>query len=63
MIQTPSSLCQMSMPSYNILTTINQLCGASLHWPEIFVMTGVLAFLSGFISTRYVTGEISLNVH
>lgn len=30
---------------------------------KIFIMIGVLAFLNGFISTRYLTGEISLAVH
>lgn len=63
MIQTISFLCQMSTLSYNILTTISQWQGTSLQRSEVVTMADVLAFLSGFMSIRYRTGEISLDVH
>lgn len=63
MIQTLSFLCQMSTLSYNILPTISQWHGTGLQWSKVFIIVGVLAFLNGFISTRYLTGEISLAVH
>lgn len=53
----------MSALSYNILTTISQWHGPSLQWPKIFRMLDILAFWSGFRSIRYLTGDISLDVH
>lgn len=63
MIQTISFSCQMSTLSYNIPTTISQWHGTSLPRSKIFTMVGVLEFLSRFMSIRYLTGEISLDVH
>lgn len=53
----------MSTLSYNIPTTISQWHGTSLPRSKIFTMVGVLEFLSRFMSIRYLTGEISLDVH
>lgn len=63
MIQALSYLCQMSTLNYNILTTVSQWRDwFTVTCNKIFIMFGVLAFLSGLI-LRYLTGEISLAVH